>query len=552
MKLHMEEPSEKVLRLLKRSKDEKVVAKTIFDARRESGKGWIWLTTVVQDYPRLVSYVFERDFTSNISSITVDKKLFEADIKNAFLGELAAERLILPYKPLDGSSYMKEKELYFKKKIISESVRNLILEFSELSKELRIKPEYFPLDYIDRRSKIYKPSKILYENISKPESKSLFLSAISRGFDPAIEQLVADGILFVGNETIRISDAFIEKNLEKERLNPAFIDVLGKSARAVLVDGFARVNSPLQNLKEFYSKFETAPLREEIRVPDPRKYLSFNVQLKITDIAVEKTVQLLLNSFKPWWKPSSPIKIKKIGEILNTVFLVEVDSADTPKKMIVKSFDNWVGLKWFPLSLWTIGLRKFSKIGRKRLANEYFMNIDLKKHNFWVPEIYCLDWDRGLLLEEYVEGINIDSVVRRITRTCRATSKEEEIMERVGSLLGNLHRQGFMLGDCKPENMILSRDDHLFIVDLEQASKVTDPAWDIAVFLYFAGRYAIKKQGIKIITKDFIKGYINFAPYDNVLKATRIPYPNFFTPITSLYIITEIAKSSREEFTYRN
>jgi tRNA A-37 threonylcarbamoyl transferase component Bud32 len=362
-----------------------------------------------------------------------------------------------------------------------------------------------------------------------------------------MEQLVVDGILAARDGLFEINDSFVEKSLEKGKSSPAFIEVLDKSTRAILTDSLARVNSPIQNLKEFSTKLETALFEEEVHLPDPRKYLSFDIKLKITDVTLERAILQLLRSFKPWIRMRSPIKIKKIGEILNTVFLIETESIDGPKKVIVKSFDNWIGLKWFPLSLWTIGLRKFSKIGRKRLAAEYYMNDTLKKHSFHVPKIYGLDWDRGLLLEEYIIGTNLDSILKKIARTYQATQDEHELIEKVGQMIGDLHKKGFMLEDCKPENLILSETDHIYIVDLEQASRATDPEWDIAVFLYFAGRYAIRKAGIQIIVKNFIKGYTHVAPSRNILKATKVLYPSFFAPVTPIHIITEITKTCREE-----
>jgi hypothetical protein len=137
---------DKVLKLLECLKDEKVVATAIFSTGTDDVKGWIWLLAILQDYSKLVRYVFEKDLACNISLVTVDKVLFEKDVKHSFLGDLVAEKLILPYTAINGLQYLKDRENYFKRKIVTESTLNLILEFSELSKGLQIEPEYFPLD----------------------------------------------------------------------------------------------------------------------------------------------------------------------------------------------------------------------------------------------------------------------------------------------------------------------------------------------------------------------------------------------------------------------
>lgn len=421
------------------------------------------------------------------------------------------------------------------------------MEFSEFSKGLQLKPEYFPLDYIQRRAKIFAPSKMLYQRLSKPDTRELFLAEVTNRFTLALNQLASDGVLIKKDDFWKVGENFIEKYLQKESPHPDFIENFSKSARATLTNSLARIASPLQNLREAATKFGAAIQEEAIHFPDSRKFLPSEIPLKISDASIEEAIHDLLGHSSLYPKPSIAIKVTKIGEILNTVFLIETDSVSVFKKIIVKSYDNWIGLKWFPLSLWTAGLRRFSRIGRKRLANEFFMNRNLRRNHFLVPEIFGLDWDRSLLLEEFIAGTNIETLIRRIARAGQATLREEEVLEKIGRLLGSIHQTGFMLGDCKPENLILSPNNDIYIVDLEQASKATDPAWDLAVFLYFAGRYAIRKSGIQIIVRDVIKGYISIAPARNIVKATQPPYPNFLTPVTPLHIITEITKTCRKE-----
>jgi hypothetical protein len=112
--------------LQKKLAEYKVVATAFFDARTQSGKGWLWIAAVLQDYQKLVRFSFEKENQFNVSLVTIDRLLFEKDVQQAFLGELVAERLILPYRSIDGHQYLKDQELRLKRRIILGSLRNLI------------------------------------------------------------------------------------------------------------------------------------------------------------------------------------------------------------------------------------------------------------------------------------------------------------------------------------------------------------------------------------------------------------------------------------------
>ena len=67
-------------------------------------------------------------------------------------------------------------------------------------------------------------------------------------------------------------------------------------------------------------------------------------------------------------------------------------------------------------------------------------------------------------------------------------------MKSYGRDLGKVHRAGIALGDAKAENIVV-KDGSLYFTDLEQAVENGDPAWDIAEFLYYAGKLSLKEDG---------------------------------------------------------
>ena len=67
-----------------------------------------------------------------------------------------------------------------------------------------------------------------------------------------------------------------------------------------------------------------------------------------------------------------------------------------------------------------------------------------------------------------------------------------------------------MLGDTKPDNILVKPDGSIYMIDFEQASQnhKGDKAWDIAVFLYYAGHYIYPINGeakAEAVAKAFIK-----------------------------------------------
>ncbi|MEM2446581.1 MAG: hypothetical protein QW734_07980, partial [Candidatus Bathyarchaeia archaeon] len=92
--------------------------------------------------PRLMNYV--KFFNARPAIVyTVDKWIFEKDVSFGFLGEAFAVHLIFPYIPLVNAEYLRAEEVKLKKRLILELLENLVLAFPELSREIRIKPEYF-------------------------------------------------------------------------------------------------------------------------------------------------------------------------------------------------------------------------------------------------------------------------------------------------------------------------------------------------------------------------------------------------------------------------
>jgi tRNA A-37 threonylcarbamoyl transferase component Bud32 len=154
-----------------------------------------------------------------------------------------------------------------------------------------------------------------------------------------------------------------------------------------------------------------------------------------------------------------------------------------------------------------------------------------------------------LLIKKYVEGKNIHDVFENCLEDDYLDSDRKRIAHCIGRTLAEIHAAGITIGDSKPENLVLSENDRLFFVDLEQARKKGDLAWDIAEFLYFAGHHPMIMTGaLKDFTESFVDGYEKYGKRESLRKAGGINYAkvfSFWTPPQIIYEMSTILKSRR-------
>jgi len=221
------------------------------------------------------------------------------------------------------------------------------------------------------------------------------------------------------------------------------------------------------------------------------------------------------------------MKLEKLGGVLNTVYTLRLQREKKEEKIIVKMFKDWYGWKWFPLALWTLGTRGF--------------------------QIIYVSPKEQLIFQEYVEGETLTKIIKQICSSKEETASLTDILRKVGREIAKVHKLDVALGDCKPENIIITQDGRIFFVDLEQAERGGDQAWDIAELLYYSGHHAFlsSMETAEKITREFIEGYLEAGgKIENVKKARSPRYIkvfSFFTPPHILFAISntcgEIVKS---------
>jgi Kae1-associated kinase Bud32 len=252
----------------------------------------------------------------------------------------------------------------------------------------------------------------------------------------------------------------------------------------------------------------------------------------------------------------SKIRVEEFGGVLNDLYLIKAYKENTEKKILVKRFKDWSNFKWFPLSVWSIGARSFAVLGKSRLERECAISELLSSEGFSVPKVLHVSNSERLIFMEFVEGENLSNAIKRIAMAQNGESvkKELEFIRQVGELYSKVHALNVVLGDTKPENVMVDKDGKLYLLDFEQASRDGDKAWDVAEFLYFSGHYLPNngEHKAEAIAKAFISGYLRTGGNAGVIRKAGIQkYTRVFSIFTLPSIIRIMSNVCRKTGTWK-
>ena len=495
------------------------------------------------------------------SFLVIDPETFKKDVDNGLLGELVVEKIFTPYKPLVNRDYFWSQEVTAKKRIISELMDNLVLEFPELSYDLYIEPEYFVYETMARMASLFPPITYSFINILRGDLKEKNLSSVMKGIRAALAELAEEGkIALHRGGYVRISKNYIE-TLKSRGMNVT--DVfrgVGKEVFRQIFRVFPRLMFSFLKAQATYTRLP-ANIRNIFddpifRLEDSKRHLFVPTPLGLVALSDKTTIEGFVKKAVPKGKAMG-IEIEKIGGVLNSVYLLKFEGEKKEQRVVVKLFKDWYGLKWFPLALWTIGTRDFSVLGKSRLEKEYAINRFLSNQGIRVPRILYVSPKERLIFEEFVNGLSLVKVLKDLASKKIEAREAGRIIKGVGKTLAKVHKIGVALGDCKPENIVITEDGRACFLDLEQASRSGNQVWDIAEFLFYTGHYFTSissMEAVKMVTTEFVKGYMetggSVMSVKSSCSARYVKVFSFFTPphilITILNACKEIAKTNVE------
>ncbi|MGB9671630.1 MAG: RIO1 family regulatory kinase/ATPase [Candidatus Bathyarchaeales archaeon] len=507
---------------------------------------------VIRDFkPRLMTYL---DVFKNKSFIifAVDQWVFERDIDRGFLGEALAGGLIFPYIPVIGENYLRVQEVQLKKRLIREILENIILDFTELSYSIHIKPEYFVYEALLTRARLFPLMMSDLIEFMHENRKSANVTSVLQGYLEALKELEREGITSFSDGFVKISAKFVDC-VRKRKIR--FINLFRSAQKALfnsLIGTFPRIFSFLMQNKDWLTRFRFAENYPQniCFVEDPQAYLFVPTANGLVSFAN----RLDLKSFARKALSADEkveVNVTQIGSVLNETYLITASANGVEHKIVAKKFKDWSSFKWFPLTLWTVGTRTFAVLGHSRLERECAINQLLHSHGFAVPKLLHVNHAERLVLMDYVEGENLEKKVKRIAEAKTADEVKDElaIIRKVGERFAEVHALDVALGDTKPENIIIGKDNQIYLLDFEQATRNGDKTWDIAEFLYYAGHYFSpfsKGSMAEHMAKSFIEGYLKAGGNPETIKKAGNPkYTKVFSVFTLPHIMLIISNTCK-------
>ncbi len=187
-----------------------------------------------------------------------------------------------------------------------------------------------------------------------------------------------------------------------------------------------------------------------------------------------------------------------IGKGRDTIELPQITvRSEGGRRIVVKDFQGNPGiLKWVALGIIYQGAYPFAVTPEARLKREVEFLKD--RHEYLrTPSVISVDWEHKQLVREYVEGSPLEPWSR---------PEDSGIL---GQAIAMAHREGWVLGDTKPTNFVLSEDGSIYVVDAEQSIRSEDQrlrGWDLLVAFFFLS--AMRPMDTKVF-RDRAEGLLS-------------------------------------------
>jgi tRNA A-37 threonylcarbamoyl transferase component Bud32 len=475
--------------------------------------------------------------------LVADRSLIESDVQKGMLGDFLTEILIYPYQPITNQVYLENLAVSAKARTIEEETRDLIIEYGEMCRGLVAEPEFFALSRMRKRARVFLPSMNQYLRLLEPSVRRQNISTLRSNFKKAILTLKSD-VVELQDDYATIPDTMVDNWLAR-RSSEQVVNIL-RHSRQTFYSYLTRGRAIYADL-DLLAREVYRPLRAGLEMElkgaepeDPKKYLYLRTAEGLASLNERASLEDIISKLRL----GRPITISPLAGVLNEVFLVTAGN----ESYVAKKFTDWHGFKWFTLNLVSFGSKLFAVSGKARMSNEYGVNRYLAKRAIRVPQIVHVNMKERILLESYISGTSIVETLIQTTTQRNLSESQYRLAESLGETLARIHSVGVSVGDAKPENFVADNGD-VYVVDLEQAGKRKDYAWDIAELLFYAGHYSVNPappRGLIEAVHAFIEGYAQKGDASELKRAAGVRYVKVFSLWTHAPIILEISKMLRE------
>ncbi len=453
--------------------------------------------------------------------IIVGLDLMVRDVEKSEMGEFFASRLLTPYKIHAGEGHVESLTQKYLRRIIREIVYDAVSDYGLGVFKMRFLPQYFLYKKIKARMSLYPPSYRIYWWISDESNK--YLSVVLKRVKDELDRLCDEGLLTKSDDGYYSLSRDVAKNIDFSSLDRALPSLkINSRITSLFKTGKIGLMSPLLLISE------TVDVPIEDQLLDPDEYAYVTTSTGIHSLASSQDVYELISSYSGI--RGGKIEITKRGALFNSTYvaLARRDS-EAAASFFIKRYESWTDVKWVVAKIWAMHLRNFYYSASVRLGNELFFLSYLREHGLNVPNVIHVDWERKIIVEEAINGVDL-------TYSWIKKSREnlEEVTKDCGATLAKIHRSGVVLGDCKPDNFVIDNRGKVWVVDLEQASLKGDQSWDIAECLLYMGHY-IDGEELERYVESFISGYLLEGDQKTVEKTLDPRYQFVMLPWTPIW-----------------
>ncbi len=478
------------------------------------------ILVVAKRYGEGVRYKYLKE-PVEASALIVDERMLRQDARNAYLGEFVAGRFLNVYDPIINGDLLKEVEVDYKARVITEALIELSSDYGEFNRHIFVPYEYFLFDKLRKRSQVYPPALYSYVQTYKGRLGDENKAASVDGFREASETIAGKGFLVPEEDGVKL----LPEKMKGDAFTKA-LSLFSLTARGVTqyaVHGYAgRVGFGVFR-KEALSKLRR--MRENLEPPReldaPRSLLQLEEGRFVADAAGLNEELAAVAGFSEW-----KVTEKVLGEPYATTTLVTIKSGAHERSFVVKNFSDVRSLKWAILGVWAATARKFNMSPTARLEREYSASIGLRSSGVMTPKIAAVAPGERLMAKDFVEGPPLSKLIDGIL-----AGRHDGLasVTAYGSVLGKVHAEGMTLGDAKASNVVVAKDG-LYLTDLEQTLAGGDKAWDLAEFLYYTAKLSNKEEKMKEVAAAFLKGYVSEGETAAIERARSNRYLTPFLP----------------------
>jgi tRNA A-37 threonylcarbamoyl transferase component Bud32/predicted nucleotidyltransferase len=493
------------------------------------------LLIVLENYPYVVKYTYFRESSTKISALAVDREALLRDAQSAFLGEFVVGRLLHVYEPIANAEFLAMIEQTYKRRVILEEVRDILVSTGVLGTEIIFPLEFVAFSKIKRRMSLYAGAAYSYYKTYTTSKHNIEFAL--EGYHRAVADIIAeDSEIFAARQDglLQISDKriFIEKGQTRLKLTKRL-----REFSSYLVHTYAGRKIIHFAVNEAESKIRRR-LRMTMKPPDFMSYPR-ETYWRLPEGRLIVDGRNWLDDLSRHLGSYSISKKRRLGKNNSRTTMYVLKHGSDEYKIAVKELAKSKALKWAMEGLWNPPVKRFRLDPLFRLGSEYKAIRYLRSLGLHTPLIEAVVLDKRLLVTQFLDGITLADVIR----DCMRGKGGASLISKAGAEIAKIHSAGATLGNIKPKNIIAS-EKHLYFTDVEQfIFNAGDPAWDVAQFISWGLKSTRNSKMAAIITKEFVEGYMSVEYPSNISSLIQSKrYVESFYPVLVPSIVHTIKK----------